>query len=104
MSNIEHDDANLVGFLAGYRAGAVDADPVPLMVTYAIGLTNFGERPVPSTRLAEVLGRPVSEAEALAQRWAGPIRRWRTGLSPSAPSAQNQLPGVTSRSVTAGSG
>ena len=42
MSNIEHDDADLAGFLAGYRAGAVDADPVPLMVTYAvIGLTNF---------------------------------------------------------------
>jgi hypothetical protein len=28
-----------------------------------IGLTNFGEHPVPSTRLAEVLGRPVAEAE-----------------------------------------
>jgi alkylmercury lyase len=30
-------------------------------------LTNFGERPVPSSRLAEVLGRPVSDVEARAQ-------------------------------------
>jgi hypothetical protein len=30
-------------------------------------LTNFGERPVPSVRLAEVLGRPVSEAETRAR-------------------------------------
>ena len=32
-----------------------------------MGLTNFGERPVPSTRLAEVLDLPASEAEARAQ-------------------------------------
>jgi hypothetical protein len=70
VSTIEHDnDAGLAGFLAGYRPGAGDAGPVPITVTYAvIGLTNFGERPVPSTRLAEVLGRPVSEAEALARQ------------------------------------
>jgi hypothetical protein len=42
-------------------------------VTYAVvGLTNFGEHPVPSTRLAEVLGRPVSEAEALPRQWGWP--------------------------------
>jgi alkylmercury lyase-like protein len=69
MTSIEHDnDAGLAGFLAGYRPGAGDADPVPITVTCAvIGLTNSGEHPVQSTRLAEVLGRPVSEAEALAQ-------------------------------------
>jgi alkylmercury lyase len=74
MTNIEHDnDAGLAGFLAGYRPGVGDADPVPVTVAYAvIGLTNFGERPAPSTRLAGVLGRPVSEAEALARRWGWP--------------------------------
>jgi hypothetical protein len=105
MTSIEHDnDAGLAGFLAGYRAGAGDADPVPITVTYAvIGLTNFGEQPVPSTRLAEILGRPAGEAEAPARQWAGPARRWRTGSSPLTSSAPGRLPGVTSRSVTAGS-
>ena len=37
-----------------------------------IGLTNYGERPVQSTRLAQILGRDVREAEALAQRWGMP--------------------------------
>jgi alkylmercury lyase len=45
-----------------------------------IGLTNFGERPVPSARLAEVLGRPVSEAEARARRWGWPGTRVEDGL------------------------
>jgi alkylmercury lyase len=45
-----------------------------------IGLTNFGERPVPSTRLAEVLGRPVNEAEALARQWGWPGTRVEDGL------------------------
>lgn len=37
-----------------------------------IGLTNFGERPVPSTRLAEVVGLSVSEVEARVQGgWPG---------------------------------
>jgi alkylmercury lyase len=82
MSNIEHDNgASLAGFLDGYRPGAGDADPVPVTVTYAvIGLTNFGERPVPSARLAEVLGRPVSEAEALARQWGWPGTRVEGGL------------------------
>jgi hypothetical protein len=77
MTSIEHgNDAGLAGFLAGYRAQAGDAGPVPVTVTYAvIGLTNFGERPVPSARLAEVLGRPAGEAEALARRWGWPGTR-----------------------------
>src|SRR6266536_560741 len=45
-----------------------------------IGLTNFGEHPVQSTRLAEVLGRPVSKAEALARRWGWPGTRVEDGL------------------------
>lgn len=82
MNNIKHDnDASLAGFLDEYRPGAGDAEPVPVTVTYAvIGLTNFGERPVPSARLAEVLGRPVGEAEALARRWGWPGTRVEGGL------------------------
>lgn len=50
-------------------------------MTYAVvGLTNFGERPVPSTRLAEVLGPPAGEAEALARRWGWPGTRVEDGL------------------------
>ncbi|MGH3302392.1 MAG: organomercurial lyase [Streptosporangiaceae bacterium] len=45
-----------------------------------IGLTNFGEHPVPSTRLAQVLGRPVDEAEALARQWGWPGTRVQDGL------------------------
>ena len=53
-------------------------------MTYAvIGLTNFGERPVESTRLAEVLDRPVNEAEALARQWGWPGTRVAAGPSSS---------------------
>jgi len=43
-------------------------------------LTNFGEHPVQSTRLAEVLGRSVGEAEALARQWGWPGTRVEKGL------------------------
>jgi alkylmercury lyase len=74
MSSIKHgNDAGLAGFVA-------ERDK-PITVTYAvIGLTNFGEHPVQSTRLAEVLGRPVSEAEALARQWGWPGTRAENGL------------------------
>src|SRR5260370_8791257 len=37
-----------------------------------IGLTNFGERPTPTARLAQVLGLSVSHAEKFAQPcWPG---------------------------------
>src|SRR5260370_41247148 len=37
-----------------------------------IGLTNFGERPTPTARLAQVLGLSVSQAEKFAQPgWPG---------------------------------
>jgi hypothetical protein len=57
MTEIEHgNDAGLAGFTAECGRSVTDARvTVGLAVT---GLTNFGERPVPSTRLAEVLGRP----------------------------------------------
>jgi alkylmercury lyase len=80
MSNIKHgNDAGLADFMAAWRGIGDVAEWVT--VTYAvIGLTNFGERPVQSTRLAEVLGRSVSEAEALAQQWGWPGTRVEDGL------------------------
>lgn len=67
MTSIEHgNDASLAGFLAKLDWANTTG---PLTVGYAvIGLTNFGERPVPSTRLAEVVGWPVSEVEALLRQ------------------------------------
>jgi hypothetical protein len=79
MTKIEHDtDAGLAGFTAECgRSFTGERVTVGLAV---IGLTNFGERPVPSTRLAEVLGRPVGEAEALARQWGWPGTRVEDGL------------------------
>ncbi len=81
MSNVEHNkDAGLADFTAAWRAGFEDSE-LWITVTYVvIGLTNFGEKPVPSMRLAEVLGRSVSEAEALAQQWGWPGTRVEDGL------------------------
>jgi hypothetical protein len=98
MTSEYGNDAGLAGFLAGANT------PKWITVTYAvIALTNFGERPVPSTRLAEILGRPVGEAEALARQRDGQARGPRTGSSPSTRSTPGRLPGVTSGSVTDGS-
>lgn len=50
-------------------------------VTCAVaGLTNLGEHPVQSTRLAEILGKDVREAEALARQWGWPGTRVENGL------------------------
>jgi len=79
-SNVEHNnDTGLADFMAGWRKGF---ERIPwLAVTLAvIGLTNYGEKPVPSTRLAEILGRSVSEAEALARQWGPPGTRVEDGL------------------------
>jgi hypothetical protein len=79
MSNLEHDnDASLADFTAGWRK--VEESEQVTVTGAVIGLTNFGERPVPSTRLAEVLGRSVSEAEALARQWGWPGTRVEDGL------------------------
>ena len=81
MNHIEQNNpADLADFLARWRTGikeSVWADTVTLAV---IGLTNFGEHPVQSTRLAQILGRSVSEAEALAQQWGPPGTRVEDGL------------------------
>jgi hypothetical protein len=84
MSDVQHDtDAGLAEFTDGWRTAFRTAfeDNHPVTVTYAvIGLTNFGEKPVPSRRLAEILGRSVSEAAALARQWGWPGTRVEDGL------------------------
>ncbi len=65
MRDIEADrGTTLAGFLAGWDRQLHEL--VPTVGFAVMGLTNFGEHPVSSTRLAEVLGLPVSKAEALA--------------------------------------
>jgi alkylmercury lyase len=66
MSNIKPNDADLTDFLAGWDKRLQENEQLPMWMAVLV-LTNFGEQPVPSVRLAEVLGRPVSEAEARAQ-------------------------------------
>ena len=83
MGNIEHDnDAGLADFLASWRRITTEDSSGQHTAAFAlIGLTNFGERPVPSTRLAEVLSWPVSQTEALAARqWGWPGTRVEDGL------------------------
>jgi Alkylmercury lyase len=70
MSTIEHgDDAGLADFLAKLDWASTSE---PFTFGWAvIGLTNFGERPVEITRLAEVLDMPANEAEELMRRLGG---------------------------------
>jgi hypothetical protein len=82
MTNTGHDnDASPADLTAGC-CGIDPSDPDErVTVTCAVvGLTNFGERPVPSTRMAKVLGRPVAEAEALARQWGWLGTRVEDGL------------------------
>jgi len=67
MSTVEHaNDTSLADFIAGWSKRLQDSEV--LAAGFAVmGLTNFGERPVSSARLAEVLGRSACEAESLAQ-------------------------------------
>jgi alkylmercury lyase len=60
------NDASLSGFLTGWDERLQENEQLPVWMAVLV-LTGFGERPVPSTRLAEVLGRPVSEVEERAQ-------------------------------------
>jgi len=77
---VEHNnDTDIADFTAGWRTVLEDNEWIT--VTYAvIGLTNFGQRPVQSIRLAEVLGRSVSETEALAQQWGWPGTQVEDGM------------------------
>jgi len=80
MTSIEHDnDAGLDGFLAKLDCASTSE---PFTFGWAvIGLTNFGERPLEITRLAEVLDMPVNQAEELMRRLGGwPGTRVEDGL------------------------
>ena len=78
MANVA-ERASLANFIAGWRRTLQE---YVLPEGFAlIGLTNYGERPVPSARLAEVLAVPVSEAETLARKLSGwPGTRVENGL------------------------
>ena len=80
MSNrARNEDTSLADFMAGWRTALEYREWIT--VTYAvIGLTNFGEKPVQSARLGEVLGRSVNEAEALARQWGWPGTEVKNGL------------------------
>jgi alkylmercury lyase len=92
MSAIEHaHDAGLDEFLAKLY-WATTSEPV--IFGYAvIGGTNFGERPVALTRLAEVLSMPVNEAGKLMRRLGGwPGTRVENGLITVSPERAKAAP------------
>ena len=99
VSTSEHDnDVSLAGFVAGHSR--INTGEIELMTPAfaVIGLTNFGEWPVSLTRWAEVVSRPVSEAEALARQMSWPPTRIENGLitinperDPLAPRRQLQI-------------
>lgn len=70
MSTTGHgNDAGLDEFLAKLDWANTSE---PLTFGYAvIGLTNFGERPLEITRLAEVLDMPAGEAGVRLRKWGG---------------------------------
>ena len=79
MTSIEHDnDAGLAGFTAAWET-EIERQLRANHGWVVLGLTNFHERPITSTRLAEVLGLSVSEAEALARQYSWPGTRTRVG-------------------------
>jgi alkylmercury lyase len=92
MSTIEHgNDAGLADFLAKLDWATTSE---PFTFGWAvIGLTNFGERPLEITRLAEVLDMPVSEAEELVRRLGGwPGTRVENGLLTVSPERAKAAP------------
>lgn len=79
MNKVGHDnDASLAFFLEGH--GRINTGEIEYMTSSfaLIGLTNFGERPVPLIHLAEVLRQPVSEAKALV--WVCRKLGWPPGV------------------------
>jgi hypothetical protein len=80
MTSTGHDnDAGLVGFMAAWEAETERQLRAP-HGWVVLGLTNFGERPVTTTRLAGALGIPVSDAEALARQYSWPGTRVEDGM------------------------
>ncbi len=59
-------------FMAGWNQLLQENELLMTVGFAVIGLTNFGERPIPTARLAQVLGLSVSQAEKFAQPgWPG---------------------------------
>jgi hypothetical protein len=80
MTSTDHDnDAALAGFMAAWET-EIERQLAARHGWVMLGLTNFGERPVTTTRLAGVLGIPVSGAEALAQQYSWPGTRIEDGI------------------------
>jgi hypothetical protein len=80
MTSTGHDnDAGLAGFLAAWEA-EIDRQLLAHHGWVVLGLTNFGERPVTTTRVAGVLGIPVSDADAVARQCSWPGTRVEDGI------------------------
>jgi hypothetical protein len=73
------DDAGLAGFMAAWEA-EIERQLRARHGWVVLGLTNFGERLVSTTRLAQVLGLAVSEAEAQARQYSWPGTHVEDGL------------------------
>jgi hypothetical protein len=77
MTNTGHDnDPGLADFTAGWET-EIDRQLRANHGWVVLGLSNFHQRPITSTRLAEVLDLSVSEAEALARQYSWPGTRTR---------------------------
>jgi hypothetical protein len=80
MTSTEHDNnADPASFMAAWEA-EIDRQLLARHGWVVLGLTNFGERPVTTTRLAGVLGIPVSDADALARQRSWPGTRVEDGI------------------------
>src|SRR5260370_21516887 len=73
MKIIENVNApGSAGFMARWNKLLQENELLVTVGFAVIGLTNFGERPIPTARLAQVLGLSVSQAEKFAQPgWPG---------------------------------
>ncbi len=73
MRIIENVNASgTADFMAGWNQILQENELLMTVGFGVIGLTNFGERPMSTARLAQVLGLSVSQAEKFAQPgWPG---------------------------------
>ena len=73
MRNIENVNASgTADFMAGWNQLLQENELLMTVGFAVIGLTNFGERPIPIANLAKVLGLSVSKAEKFAKPgWPG---------------------------------
>ena len=67
-------------FQAAWRTMFEQDEPLVMVVGALFGMTNLGEYPVESRRLAQILGRTVPEAETLARQYGWPGVQVRDGL------------------------